>query len=303
MLRPFSHGQFDLQIDGQSSYAYVKSVEGGFVKQNTTEESLGAMVEQVKHGTTLEVDPLKLELGIAQSKVLLNWIAQSWNRRYERKIVDIVHADYNFEPVFSRSFTECLLEEVSFPALDAKSKDGAYVKLTIRPETVDQKFEGGPKLRATTTDRQKVWSPANFRLVLDDIDTEGVTKIDAFSIKQGVKPVPAGPFRLPQIEPTSIKFPDLTITQSLAHAKSIHAWYQQIVRGDKDTDQKSGAIEFLNQRCDKVLFRIKLKEVGLKSWVIPRNESGKDEVSSCQYVLYLGGMEIDTDNDPILALE
>lgn len=305
-LRPFSAGQFELMIDGHPTRAYVKSAEGGFIKQNVADEGLGAMVERVKHGTTVEVEPISLEVGMAQANTLLLWIAQSWRKSYSRKNGSIIHADSNYKAQFVQEFKECLIEEVTIPQLDSNSKDPAILKIKLRPEWTSYAMSQGSAIGGTSSSKQKLWSAAAFRLVLDSgVSTQGVAKIDSFTVKQGIKPVPAGAFRLPQLEPTSVTFPDLKITQSLAHAGGVLDWYNKVVvQGQHDdSSETTGAIEFLNNKRDKVLFRIKLTEVGIKSFNIPKTEAGKDEIKRCTYDLYVGSMEIDDQDDLRLGLE
>jgi len=303
MRRSYFAGAFDLTIDDRLvKGAYVKSIEGGHVKMNTADEKGGSAPGAIKHITTLEVEPITAEIGMSQANKLLHWVAKSWRKEFCRHSGAITHGDTDHKAQFIHEFRNALIEEVAFPSLDATSKDTLWLKIKLRPEEVFTKFGDGHPLQANNAAKQKLCLCSAFRLKIDGVDTEFVNKIDGFTVKQAVKPVACGPMRLPELEPCSVTFPNLKITMTLGHARSMHAWYEKLKKGVRDpAGERNGAIEFLTPDRKQVIFTIKLLDVMVTSFNIPKSEANQDQVKRCTFDLSVGWMDL--DGDIRLALE
>jgi hypothetical protein len=296
--RAYSAGHFELKIDGMPQSAHIKSIEGGWPKQNVSDEPVGGEIQRIKHGTTVEIEPIQLEVGMAQTDFLLKWIHDSWDRRFARHDGSLIHGDFNYKNVFQHDFYQALIEETTFPALDASSKDAAYLKVKLRPEMVDLKEGDGSDLVGNHKGKQKLWTCSSFRMSLDNgVDLSKVNKIDSFTIKQGVKPVNAGPMRMAELEPTKVDFPNLKLTVSMAYAQSLFDWYKRVVIDgqDDETSETTGSIEFLDNSRTKVLFRIDLSGVGIQSFNLPKSEANQDAIKRCAIELYVTEMQIGGD--------
>lgn len=295
--RAYSAGHFELRIDGMPSSGHVKSVEGGWVKQNTIDEQVGADIARVKHATNVEVDPITIEVGMSQVDFLLHWINQSWQKKFARHNGMLIHADFNYKAQFHQEFFDALIEETAFPTLDASSKDALYLKVKLRPETVKLAAGDNHAISGAYKGRQKMWSASAFRLVIDGVETRNINKIEGFAVKQGIKPIATGAARFAQLEPTKLDFPDLKCHMSLQHASAVFDWYKKtVIDGVKDSAAtREGAIEFLSQDRKDVLLRIKLTEVGIKGFNIPKSEANQDQIKRCSFDLYVGSMELEGD--------
>lgn len=295
--RAYTSGHFELRVDGMPVPSFIKSIEGGWVKMNSVDEQMGSDNYRIKHATTVEVDPITLEIGMSQVDFMLKWINDSWMKKYARHSGSIVHANFDKKSEFEHWFYDALIEETAVPTLDASSKEALYLKVKLRPERIEYKPGDAHALKGTHNAMQKLWMASSFRLVIDGVDTSYVNKIDGFTVKQGIKPCAPGPYRLPQLEPTKIDFPDLSFHMSQKHAGSVFDWYEEVVlKGKKDPIAcRNGAIEFLAPNRRDVLLRIVLKEVGIKSFSRPKMEANQDAVARCKVDLFVGSMELDGD--------
>jgi hypothetical protein len=306
--RAYSAGHFELVIDGVVTPAYLKSVEGGFMKLNSSDVQGGADPIRVKHVTTREVEAMTWDIGMSEVNSLMLWIAQSWRREFNRKSGHVIHADSNYEARLQHNFYDALIEEVGVPALDASSKEALFLKVKIRPERIELLDGDQAKLQVPSRGSQKLWQASAFRLVLDNgIDVSKVFKIDGFTIKQGIKPVTAGryqPGSFPELEPTKIDFPDLKIHMSMAHAGPVLEWYKMVViEGQRETDfETTGAIEFLHPDRTKVLGKINLYGVGIKGFSMGKSEANSDQMKRCSFDLYVSHMGL-MDDDIRMQLE
>src|SRR5687767_14961330 len=109
--RAYFSGHFELEIDGTTSTAYVKAAGGSWPQRNVADEPRGGEIQRIKHGTTIEIDPIELEIGMAQSDYLMHWIACSWDRRFARHNGAIVHGDFNYACSLIHEFKQALIEE------------------------------------------------------------------------------------------------------------------------------------------------------------------------------------------------
>jgi hypothetical protein len=291
----FSAGQFGLQLDGAKVSAYIKSVEGGFLKASVTDEAIGAHAYHVKHLSTREIDPFSVELGLSGSRNVLSWIQESWNKKFSRRSGQVAHADFDMKGKYEHDFMDALIMETAFPTLDAMSREPGYLKIKFLPELVQTKQVATSRILADIAPQQKMWSNSAFRMSLAGLDMSQVAKIDAFTIKQGVKALHVGSARLPEIEPTKIEFPELAVYMALEYAQPVIDWFDAAVKdgGTSDKVEKHGAIEFLTPDRNQTIFQIRLFEVGIKGWSIVRSEARQDAVKRAKFDLFVGRMELE----------
>jgi hypothetical protein len=287
-------GMFQLTLDDTPSSAYIRSVDGGFVKASLVDEPIGTDLMRVKHTSLAEIEPFSFEIGFAGSKAVLQWIQDSWLKRFSRMSGEVHHAGANHRGFSSQFFTNALITETSFPTLDGGSREQPYLKFKALPEGVEYKKDTSPvggKFETT----QKEWSLNSFRLVIDGVKTTGVTKIEGFTVKQGVKKLYSGRQRFPELEPTKIDFPNIVAHIPEANAAAIFAWYEKfVVRGQPDPDaERSGAIEFLGPDKKSVLLRIELHEIGLISAGLIGSQANQQAIKICRFEMYVGRMELE----------
>lgn len=294
--KSFTSGHFELSIDGQRTTAYLKSLDGGWGRHALVDERIGPENMSIKHGSVADVDPFSFEFGLSGANKVLAWIQDSWKKNPKPANGEIVHANFNMEPMFTHQFQGAMITETTFPTLDGSSKEAAYIKVKAQPYATAVSPGGGGKLRGNLGQKQKLWLCSGFRLNIDGIDEMKYTnKIESFTIKQGVKKLYTGKFRHPELIPTKIEFPNISGTISLEFAKGLLDWYKKYVytgAGDPAA-QKTGSIEFLSPNRAEVLFRINLYEVGLLHTSILQSTANADQIKRVKFEMYVGRMEMD----------
>lgn len=294
--RSYSSGQFLFNLDGSPVKSWLKSVDGGVVKGNVVTESVGPDALRFKHISTVEIEPLTIELAMSASSPVFHWIQDSWNRRFSRRNGSVIHANFRMEATLEQEFNNALITETTFPALDAGDNNPAYLTVKLKPEFLKINKESGNKLQGEEgTNKAKLWLPSMFRLNIDGVDCTRVNKIESFSVKQTVKEMYIGNARYPELEPTGIEFPNLTISLPTAFAKDFIDWHQKfVVEGARDDEQeKHGSIEFLDPAGGDVpLFTIELKRIGINSLAIEKSDAHADAIKRCKIELYVEAMEL-----------
>jgi hypothetical protein len=294
--RSYTAGHFELQIDGHASTAYLKSVEGGYVRASTVDEPVGAENARIKHTSVVEIEPFAVDFGISGANDVLLWIQSSWRKQFNRRNGQITHANFDQIRTFEHEFFDALIAETTFPALDGSSKDAAFMKVKIQPERVLSRKASGGHVQGRLGSKQKLWTSSSFRLNIDGIDEMKYTnKLESFTIKQGIKKLYTGEDRFPQIEPTKIEFPNLTGTISLEYADKLLAWYDRyVVKGQNDAKaQKTGSLEFLSPDKKDTLFAINLYEIGIHHAQVTASQANVDQIKRVKFELYVGRMDLD----------
>ena len=295
----YTAGHFELSIDDHKSTAYVKSIDGGFVKSSVIDEGIGPTNMRVKHTSTVEIDPFSIEFGLSGAGEVLKWIQQSWKMEPSRRNGQITHADFNLKSTYEHQFFHALIAETTFPTLDGSSREAAYMKIKVQPERIFTRKEAGrgADIGGGPTTKQKAWLPSAFRLTIDGLKgLEYTNKIDSFTIKQGIKKFYYGQERFPEIEPTKIEFPNLSCTIALEHADQLLRWGREsLIQGRPDPRvQRTGAIEFLSPDRKRTLFRVNLDQVGLHNLQIVQSTANSEQIKRVKFDLFVGAMELDT---------
>ncbi len=257
---------FSLTLDGVPC-GFLKAVDGGGASAAVVEEKLDAAGFTKKHLAGVKYGDFRLTIGFGMAQTVYDWIEATLKRSYSRHSGSIVAADMNLQALVERTFTEALITEIGFPALDAASKNAAFLTLSFAPELVREVKASG-KVTAGKQAAQKQFVASNFRLELDGVDCTKVTAIDAFTVKQTVTSDQVGDRRDIVNEPGPIDFPNLRVTILEAGAATWSDWFQDfVIKGDNGDDkEKSGAIVFLAPDRKTELGRIVLHNVGIHSF-------------------------------------
>jgi hypothetical protein len=296
--KAYTAGHFSFHLDDRSSEssAWLKSVEGGAVKGSVVTENVGNDQLMFRHLSTIEVEPITVEVAISAARPLLKWIQDSWKReRFSRRNGAVVHGDFSYKSKIEQWFYEALIAEVSFPALDANDKDPAYLNVKLHPERIELK-NGSGDIRGNEGQRKgKMWTPAMFELDIKGIDCTRVSKIDAITVKQSITQMYTGANRYPELEPTGIEFPNLTLYVTEAYAQDFVEWHKKfVVQGAKDPEQeKTGHINFLDPSGNRILFSINLNRVGISSLTVEKSEANAEALKRVKVELYVDSLELE----------
>jgi hypothetical protein len=279
--RGYVAGKYGIEIDGIMA-GWLQSAEGGSATSDVVVEKLGADSLQKKHIAGVKYEDITIQLSpgdLPKRAGLAGWVAASLQTPL-RKSGAVVAADYNYKEHSRRTFTNALISEVTFPALDATSKDPAYMTLKFSPETTRFAIGSGSGTPIQSPP-QKKWLPANFRLQIDKIDTTRVLKIDGFTIKQQIVAGSDGTTGY------RVQVPDLAVTALDPSAQSFLDWHQDfVVQGNNsDTQERSGQILFLDNDQKTVLFQLFLGQVGI-SGAAPEKSDASGAGRRVKFELY-----------------
>src|SRR5215469_7026024 len=157
--RSYVAGRYAIFLDSEMA-GWLQSVEGGQAAGDAIAGRLGQYPVETKHIAGVKYEDITLTCGTGMSPHFYEWIKAATDSQYERKNGQIVTCDENFRPMSALDFSNAIITEVSFPALDAASKDAAKMTIKIRPEwTRISARPGGSVSGMTNTKAQKKWLP------------------------------------------------------------------------------------------------------------------------------------------------
>ncbi len=293
--KSYAVSRFGVVIDDIDLTSYVKNVEGGLHKVESTKEQTGSYNHPTNHLATRTIEPITLEVGLCKANPLIDVVEQIINKRVHKRMSGhIFHADANSKSRFEQEFSRAVITEIAFPALDAAGKDLAMLKVKLQPE--DATFRAGDKssIPMGTEKPQKTWQNNSFRLEIDQQGavTTHVTKVEALTIGITAKPIQRGGFLLPEYMPGQLKMPKLSIHVPLHHATSLIKWFErcaarQQASADGAGYESTGSLTFLDTTTKKDLYSINFEGIAPEQMTIVKSEGGSATLKTCKFDFYV----------------
>lgn len=300
--RSYVNSRFYLEL-GRDPSGWLFSADGGHVQTESVNERMAGGFPVRKHAGNVKVDDITVSCGTGMTSQFYDWIVNSMNYQHERKDGAIVHTNYDFKETVRQNFQRALITEIGLPALDAASKDSAKMTIKFSPEMCEIEYSGGTqKMRAVPMDppKQKLWTPANFRVRIDGLDDacRKISKVEAISIKQNVVENTIGERLIFDKEPAQIDFPNVILTLPESDAEKWYKWHKEFVVEGKShsTSEKQGAIEYLSADLKSTLFTLGLENLGIIKFTPDKAESGGEKIRNVKIEMYCEKMNLKYEN-------
>ncbi|MGZ4381564.1 MAG: phage tail protein [Gaiellaceae bacterium] len=289
--RSYAAGNYFFNLQGVKC-GFLKAVAGGDVSAEVIEEKVGPDYFTKKHIGQPKYEDIELTIGFDMVQDVYEWIAASWKQNYARKDGSVVVTDQSLQAKSERQFFHALISEVTIPAMDASSKDAAYLTVKFSPEYTREVKAAG-KLIMPKPAAQKRFLASSFRLEIDGLDCTKASKIDAFTVRQTVAADDVGDSRDVTKEPGKLDFPNLRITLAESAAATWVAWFEDfVIKGNNDeASEKRGRIVFLTPNRQDELGRIELHNLGIFALRHPA-PAAAEAVSRVVAELYCERMEL-----------
>ena len=280
--RGYVSGNVALELDGVNC-GFLWSAEGGDAYADVISTAAAAGTARHKRLGPVKYRPITIALGVPDSPALRQWIADAVAGRASRKNGAIVTSDYNNVAHSRLEFTNAVIQEVVFPALDAASKDAARITITIQPEATQVKAAtdaGGAATPSIGAKPQKRWLPSNFRLTIPGLDCTRVNKIEAIDIITAGAPRPAEGVGNPARNAPGLNIANFKATTTEASAASWAQWLMDfVVRGDNGSQKaKTATLEYLAPDLKELLVKLEFAGVGICGLRPEEAESGSENI-------------------------
>ena len=295
---PYTGGRFVLEFDDKKPVGFVTSIDGGQFKSDPVPSQVGANFTVTQYAGKPKYEDITVTVGMAMSPAFWKWVKASLDNKPERRSGALVGYDFDNQERSRRTFTNALISEVGFPALDASSKNQGLLSIKISPEKLEYK-EGdrSPLLLAQALNesvKQKMWVTSNFQISLDRFkgdESLRKAKVEAFTIKQNIIDNPVGGELEPRKEVGRLELPQIQISFAESHAKNWMAWYDRsVVKGNYS--ETPGALHFLASDMSQELMRLELDGVGITSLEFDKYEAAREGIARVKAVCYVEAMRL-----------
>lgn len=234
--RAYSAAHFFLELEKDRMAGFFRSIEGGGVSTEILTYQAGSSHATWRQLGRPKYDDLKIQVGMGMSDIFYDWISAFFSGDIVRHDGAIVAADFHYNERARREFSQALISEIAFPALDATDRNAAYMTVTIAPEWIRFTRPSTAQLDPRIgSNRQKLWTASNFEFTIKGFEQAcyRVTKVDGFAIKQKIHDYRAGNLRDPIRVPGSIEFPNLTFYVPEADAQPfIDHFTKHVIKGE-----------------------------------------------------------------------
>jgi hypothetical protein len=247
----------------QNDITLLRKASGGNVVGRVVAFASGndPVVQKQLDGTT--TDDLHIELGMAMSSDLFDWVAASWGANPPSRDGALLACDFQYTIRSERGFVAALISETAFPSLDAAAKTPGYLGLRLTPRSVLPGINPNVKLNMGPGVKQKLWLTSNFRLDVDGLDASKVSRIAPFVVRREVEVVSSG--GTTTLQAGRVDFPSLRITLSMSGADSWFDWFDDFVLNGNNgpAAERSGSISLLAPNLADELARVDLHGLGI----------------------------------------
>jgi phage tail-like protein len=290
--RSYGGSRFALSLDGIQA-GPVSGVEGGTPTADVVVERLGPDNIAHKHVGGLRYQDLSFTTGL-DSKALNDWISATLKGQYARKNGSVIAMDYSNRPSSELEFFNALITGITFPALDAASKDAASIAVSLAPEYTRAKAGSGTSASYASKSLKR-WTPANFRFEMTGLDGTHVNHIDAITIGQQVTENTVGENRDYEKAPSRLEIPNVKLTMSENYAQSWANWLDDfLIKGNNGQDkEREGSIAYLDSSMQE-LGRLHLFGCGIVGLGSQKSQAKTETIRRVQAELYCERMELET---------
>jgi hypothetical protein len=292
--RSYTAGKFGLTLGGVDA-GWLQTVGGGGPTSDVVVEKLGSDNIVHKHIAGVKYEDISFSTTL-DSKPIMDWIAESWDRKYNRKDGSVIVANFDYKAMAELQFFHALVTETTFPKLDGASKDAARITVKLSPEYTRSVPGSGKQMSAAASKGAvpKKWLPSNFRFEMTGLDGSRVNSIESFTVTQKVAENPVGEQRDNEKQPGHLEFPNLQVTLSEASAQTWYDWLSDfVVLGRNGQDkERDGAIVYLSPDLKTELGRINLFSCGIFGLNSQKVEAGSENIRRVTADLYCERMQL-----------
>lgn len=254
-------GRIELTL-GETAAGFISSAVGGNATSDVVNEKVGPDFLSRKHLAGVKYEDIAITAGPGMGKEFYNWIKDSFSGQPLSLSGSIAGADANSKLFTKTDFSNALITEVGFPALDAASKDSAKMTIKFQPEFT--RLQAATGALAPQPPVHAKWLVSNFRLTINGMNTNFVTSIDPLNAKWDfATQVSDAAGSRPQL--VKIDIPNIKLRIVESQSKDFFAWHQDfVIKGNSSSEnEKSGSLLFLSPDLKTELFRLDFSGLGI----------------------------------------
>jgi hypothetical protein len=255
---------------GDQAAGFAHRFRGLDVEAEIATGGLGAGRMPKKHVANVRWTPGVAAVSSDMGSGLHAWIAEALENGWATRSGSVAGLDPAGAASWSLAYSGARLSAVTFPALDASSKDTALMTVEFAPREV--RWDEGGGAAVPPLQKSEPWLNGIFRVEIGDLPGKRVLRVDPFTWSCAADgTVAVSDVRL------VISHADLGPWQEAARR-----WF--IDGHHRDVDEMAGRIVILSPTLKEDLATIELGNVGLRRF--SREDADGDAVGSFAVVLY-----------------
>lgn len=274
--RNFNLSNFLLDVGGKH-VGQVYKVDPAKLQLDIAETKVGHDNLSMKSTANMKHSEWSADVGINMGKAMGDWIMSSFNKAHQYMDGALITANANFEAVRRIEWLQALITSVSFPKCDASSKDMGKVTVKWDAEQVRWAKGGGEKIDAAYGQKLKSWAVSNFRFELGSLPTKRVVSVDAIELKQKITQDVTGELKEAIKIPGSMEHPDIKLTISRVDEDAWAAWAKGWAIDGLSLQEHdlAGRLVYLAPDMKTELGELQFQRVGLKEFSFAAHERGE----------------------------
>jgi hypothetical protein len=257
---------YALELNG-TPVGFARSAEGGDVvgRVGASDQGTPPVARKTIQGVIFE--PIVVEVGADARPELYAWISATLQNTQARRDGRVVLLDYQRREQSALAWTDGLLTEITFPELDASSRDPGLLRLTITADAITHSTGGGGSYSSALFSSAKSgWTANGFRLSISGMGNAPryAGWIAPITVRQAyvAPPAPGGGGVTATV--AGLDVGDLSVAVAQQHASELTDWHDDfVVQGmNAPSDERTATIEYLDATLTPVL-AIDLTGIGI----------------------------------------
>ncbi len=269
---------FFLEMDG-ANLGSIKSFEGGFARGEVISLAAQPGTMAKKQIGPYRYEPIGMECDLPLAKPIYDWVSANLSGKFQRKNGAVITASYDFKEKSRLQFNQALISEIGFPALDASSKEPAYLALKLVPDMAAPLAGSDARINVDLGDRKnQIGLASNFRLSIAGLDCNRVNRVEPFTVKSVLRQDKTGNFRDTATHATGLEIPNLSFSLPEAEAGGFYAWFQDmVIKGNSgDNNERQGTLEFMSRDMKTPLLTVRFANLGIFGFTPDKSDSRAD---------------------------
>lgn len=290
--RVLGASHFALDLGGKFA-GFVNSVEGGSAYGELARQAVAPAYIVHTHITGVKYEDVIVTCGTGMEKEFYDAVKAMCAHNIIRRDASVQQVDAMGNIVTQLDILSSVLSEVSFPALDASSKEVGRLTAKLTPDLTRRKAGSG-KLQVTPKAGAKQWLNCNFRVTIPGIDCSTVSKVGALTITQEMVASAVGQQHNPQAA-SKVDYPNLALTLSESHAQNFYDWHQDFVIIGRNTPDKlkQATLEILAPDLKSPLFTLTFRELGIFRLDTEKADAGSENIRRVRAEMYCDKLDFD----------
>lgn len=257
-------GPFAIHVDGEKAFGFVKSVSGGAARTNVAIRTSRRMNTLRKLPISRSYDALQVDAGMGAPSGLFRWISETLERGFVTRSGEVHACDVEGKSLGVNQFFDAQIGEITFPRLDSRSSEDAFVSVKINPRGVRHRAGTGKEIVAKSPAPGRKIRQSSFRVEIADLPCDTIRQVE--EIKWNLAPAEQsfGAGRFPVGDP--IEWTDIGNLQfrlSFLNQQDWIDWAEDFQAGDTAANEVNGFVEWLSADGTVALGRVELEGCGL----------------------------------------